>query len=228
MAGLPLAGVRVLDLTHLWAGPLCTQVLARLGADVVKIEGPNRPDPLRLLPKPPYGQPSFDTLNAGKNGVAIDLGTSAGREALLGLLDAADGVVDNYSPRALENWGLDPQQLATSHRLHWISMPSFPTAGPLGRFGTHGAGIEGASGLAALNSDGGTPRLLDVPLTDPLAGLRAALAFLSSFRSGADGAHVELSQYEVARDVVALSELAPRVRLPAVPPIIELSRAAVA
>lgn len=219
MSGLPLAGLRIVDLTHLWAGPLCTRVLTELGADVVKIEGPERPDPLRLLSRPPYGQPSHAALNAGKRHARVDLGDAAGRSRFLELLETADGVVDNFSPRALRNWGLEPSALAAEHDLLWVSMPSFPASGPLAQLGARGPGIEGASGLAALSATDGRPRLLGVPLTDALGGLRAALAFLARIGDGR-GTHVEVSQHAAARDVVALALLDRPQTLPHVPAIV--------
>jgi crotonobetainyl-CoA:carnitine CoA-transferase CaiB-like acyl-CoA transferase len=218
MRRLPLEGKRVVDLTHLWAGPLCTAILARLGAEVTKIAGPRHPDPLGLLDDPPYGQPGYEALNSGKREHAIDLGTTDGEERFLDLLDDADGVVDNFSPRALRNWGLDPRRLARRHRVVWVSMPSFPTAGPLGDFASRGPGVEGASGLAALHASDGVPGLLDVPLTDPLAGLRAAYVFLSAIRSGRF-THYEVAHSSVARDVVELASLDGPEGVPYVPPI---------
>jgi crotonobetainyl-CoA:carnitine CoA-transferase CaiB-like acyl-CoA transferase len=215
----PLAGTTIVDLTHLWAGPLCTRVLADLGARVLKIEGPRRPDPLRLVPMVPRGQPAFAPLNAGKLGLALDLGSDAGRTHFGHLLTTADGVVDNFSPRALRNWGLDPARLAQEHELVWVSMPAFGADGPLAAHNARGAGLEGTSGHAAAHAADGVPQLLATPLTDPLAGLHAAFAFLCARHAGRTG-HIEVAQNGIAFDVAELARIDDR-GLPSIPALAE-------
>lgn len=189
----------VVDLTHLWAGPLCTRLLADLGATIVKVEAPRRPDPMRLA-RPPYGQPSFDALNHGKLSLGLDLGAPADRECLLATLAAADGAVDNFSPRAWRNWGLDPGRLAAEHGLTWISMSAFGAGGPYAGFGSRGAGVEGTSGHAWLHARDGAPRLLAAPLADPLMGIEGASAYLAA---GPRAGLRELSQNLIAAGAVA-------------------------
>jgi crotonobetainyl-CoA:carnitine CoA-transferase CaiB-like acyl-CoA transferase len=108
-AALPMEGLRVLDLTAFWAGPLCTHVMAMLGAEVLHIESTARPDGTRLLAGIRFSEPDwweqsgiFSGLNAGKRSVTLDLGTDRGRELLHRLLETCDVLVENYTPRVLE------------------------------------------------------------------------------------------------------------------------------
>ena len=104
----PLAGVRVLDLTSSLAGPTCTQILAALGADVVKVERPDRGDEARAWGPAfaPPGAALFFAANAGKRSLALDLGTGAGRDVLLRLADSADVLVQSLRPGTAERLGL--------------------------------------------------------------------------------------------------------------------------
>src|SRR5438270_11868443 len=119
---LPLRGVRVLDLGLVWAGPQAATLLADLGADVAKVEGPNRPDPFRALygaadPKlfpaeeAMAGSPLFCGLNRNKRGIALDLRDPAGAQRCRDLAAAADVVLDNFSTRVLPNLGLEYSRL---------------------------------------------------------------------------------------------------------------------
>lgn len=216
MTTSPLAGVVVADLTHLWAGPLCTRILADLGAEVVKVEGPRRPDPLRAAPRR-HGQPEFSVLNHGKSGVIIDLNDDEGRCTFRSLLHHVDGVVDNFSPRALRNWGIVPAELAAEENLVWLSMPAFSADGAAAQLVSRGAGLEGASGLAVACGHDGRPGLLGAPLSDPLAGMHAALTFLAA-RADRRPQHIELAQYSVVADLADV--VADGSRLPSVPDVV--------
>src|SRR5207249_3976723 len=107
--GRPLAGMRVVDFTAFWAGPSATHMLAALGADVIKVEGRTRPDGMRFnATKGPSSDrwwewsPVFHSVNTDKRGITLDLGTAAGRDLVWQLIDRADGVVENFSPRVLD------------------------------------------------------------------------------------------------------------------------------
>ncbi|MCU1376091.1 MAG: putative acyl-CoA transferase/carnitine dehydratase, partial [Actinomycetia bacterium] len=134
----PLAGITVLDLTAFWAGPYATHLLAALGADVLKVESPRRPDGMRFAtvatPTDPdwleYG-PTFHGTNPGKRSVAIDFSTPSGREVLLDLVAKADVVVENFTPRVLANAGLDHDDLvARRPDVILLRMPGFGLDGP--------------------------------------------------------------------------------------------------
>lgn len=218
---LPLGGMRVLDLTALWAGPYATRLLADLGAEVVKVEGPWRPDGTRgpattveRAPIYPDSQPGerpynraalFNELNRNKHGVALDAATPRGREVLRALIAHADLLVENFSPRVLPNWGLDDAALAALQpRLVAVHMPAFGRSGPYRDGVALGSGLELMSGIAALTGAPGPPLLAGVAWPDPLAGATAALAALAGLRWRARtgcGTHVEVAQWEAALQV---------------------------
>jgi crotonobetainyl-CoA:carnitine CoA-transferase CaiB-like acyl-CoA transferase len=113
-ASLPFAGLRILDLTAFWAGPLCTHVLGMLGAEVLHIESTARPDGTRMLAGVRFSEPDwweqsgiFSGLNTNKKSVTLDLGSDRGKELLGELLATCDVVVENYTPRVLEQLGFD-------------------------------------------------------------------------------------------------------------------------
>ncbi len=118
-------GLRVVDLSSLWAGPLCGALLADLGADVVKVESTTRPDGARTGP-PAF----FDLLNAGKRSVALDLTAPAGKAALAGLVADADVVIEGSRPRALRAMGIDAREVLVASRTRtWISITGHGRAG---------------------------------------------------------------------------------------------------
>src|SRR3954471_16832408 len=110
----PLEGFRVLDLTHVLAGPCATHHLRCLGAEVIKVERPATGDPMRELGVRPELEgvpPGFRSLNAGKQSVVMDLATPAGREAMLNLASTADVFVENFRPGAAKRLGLGPEDI---------------------------------------------------------------------------------------------------------------------
>ena len=128
---LPLDGLRVLDLTAFWAGPLCTHTLGMLGADVVHLESTARPDGTRLLTGLRFSEPGwwdrsgiFSGLNTNKKSVTLDLADERGREILRDLIATCDVLVENYTPRVLEQIGVDIDALRAAHpELIVVRMP---------------------------------------------------------------------------------------------------------
>ncbi|HEV2368511.1 MAG TPA: CoA transferase [Acidimicrobiales bacterium] len=207
-ATTPLGGVRVVDLTAMWAGPLCTWLLARLGAEVWKVEPAVRPDGLRAFDGRgvhPEGRADgsgrdsalFNALNTGKHGVDIDLREGEGRRHLAELVGMSDLVVDSFSPRVMPNLGLTRAELARSDPcLLTLSIPAFPP-GPQREWVAYGTGIHAASGLGYLGGPGdiGAPGEVGasggvgtgtvpfaapaVTYPDPLSGLAAAVTALA-------------------------------------------------
>ena len=113
-AARPLAGLRIIDFTAFWAGPFATQFLAAMGADVIKVESIQRPDGMRFQSVQPPTDDGwwewgalYQTVNLGKRGITLDLGRPAGVELVKRLLADADAVVENFSPRVMDNLGLD-------------------------------------------------------------------------------------------------------------------------
>jgi len=209
----PLAGIRVLDFTAFWAGPAATHLLATLGADVVKIESPTRPDGMRFAttrppddPKWVEYSPTFHGTNPGKRSVAIDFSTPEGHELVLRLVEHCDVVVENFTPRVLPNVGLDYDALAARRPdLVMLRMPAFGLDGPWRDHSGFAQTTEQVSGIAWLT---GTPEVDPIvrSTVDPIAGIHGAVAVLAALdrrrRTGA-GALIELPMVEVALNVAA-------------------------
>ncbi len=176
---------RVVDLSALWAGPLCTHLLARAGARVVKVESTARPDGARLGPAA-----FFDLMNHGKASVALDFGSEAGRSRLRRLVAAADIVVESARPRALRQLGIDAErQVATTPGLTWVSLTGYGRRPPEGDWVAFGDDAAVAAGLAmATGRPGEGPIFCGDAIADALAGLHAAVAALASWRTG--GGHL--------------------------------------
>ena len=147
-----LDGVRVLDLSSLWAGPWCGELLARAGADVVKVESERRPDGARSGP-PQF----FDLLNATKRSVALDFDTSAGRSMLRRLIGAADVIIEASRPRALQQLGIDAIELLErpdEGPQAWLSITGHGRLGASGHRIGFGDDAAAAGGLVAIDGDG--------------------------------------------------------------------------
>ncbi len=177
-----LAGVRVVDLSRVLAGPLCTQMLADHGADVIKVEPPAG-DETRLLGPPftPGGDAAyFSSVNRGKRAVSLDLSSAAGRTALERLLDDADVLVENFLPGTTKRWGLDYETLSRRDpRLIYCSISGFGADGPLGGLPGYDAVLQAMCGLMSIN---GTPESgpmrMGVPVVDHLTSYTALTGIL--------------------------------------------------
>ncbi|HEX7126569.1 MAG TPA: CoA transferase, partial [Thermodesulfobacteriota bacterium] len=194
---LPLRGVRVVDLTAMWAGPYATRLLLDLGATIWKVEGPRRPDGIRG--RGAAAAPFFHELNHGKLNLALDLATEAGRADLLRLVARADLVIENFSPRVMGNLGLASAIRRVNRDVVTVSMPAFGRSGPYRDYVGYGATLEALAGLVVQGGAGGEPRLPAVAVSDALSGvLGAAVSVAGLYRraAGHGGADVELSQWE--------------------------------
>ena len=160
-----IGSVDVVDLTSMWAGPLCTELLGRAGADVRKVSSAARPDGLA-------GTAMYDDLNAHKTAVELDLRHPAGRQSLDDLLATANLLVTSLSPRALGNLDLLPSQLRAHHPgLRTLAITAFEPDSPERDWIAYGTGVHAASGLGLLGDEPRTPAF---SYPDPLAGLLAA------------------------------------------------------
>ncbi|HLG92165.1 MAG TPA: CoA transferase, partial [Acidimicrobiales bacterium] len=158
----------VVDLSCLWAGPLAGGLLARCGAEVIKVESPARPDGAR------GGPPAFfDLLNAGKRSLALDLASPGGRAALARLVEVADLVIESSRPRAAEQLGLEPG------RTGWVSVTGYGRSGPGRDWVAFGDDASAAAGLPAVTGGARAPVFCGDALADPAAGLHAAVAALA-------------------------------------------------
>lgn len=179
----PLAGLRVLDLATLFAGPLTATLLGDFGADVVKVEHPTRPDPSRG-----HG-PSKDgvglwwkLLGRNKRAITLDLSRPGGRDTLLRLVADADVVVENFRPGTLEKWDLGwPELSAVNPRLVLARVTAFGQFGPYAHRPGFGTLAEAMSGFAAITGEPDAPPTLPpFGLADSIAGLATAYAVLTA------------------------------------------------
>jgi hypothetical protein len=176
----PGAGLRVLDLSALWAGPLCGALLGDTGATIVKVESSARPDGARR-----GSAGFFDRLNASKASVVLDLDRRSGVSALRLLVERADVVIESSRPRALQQLGIDAATVlaapATRPRV-WVSITAHGRAGAPGRVG-FGDDAAVAGGLVSFDENGGPVFCADA-IADPCTGLAAASACLAALTEG--------------------------------------------
>ncbi len=190
---------RVVDLSSLWAGPLCTHLLALAGARVVKVESAHRPDGARR-----GDARFFDLLNADKASVALDLRAPQGRSRLRALLDRADLVIESARPRALSQLGVDAETfVASKPGRTWLSITGYGRGDPEPGRVAFGDDAAVAAGLVQTTRQGvGSPLFCCDAIADPLAGLHAALAAQASRVAG--GGHLlDVSLRDVAAHAAA-------------------------
>ncbi len=188
----PLHGVRVLDVSTLFAGPLAATFLGDFGADVVKVEHPLRPDASRGHgPQKDGVNLWWKTLGRNKRTVTVDLSTTAGADVLLRLVADADVMIENFRPGTLERWGLSPERLHEANpRLVLARVTAFGQVGPYSARPGFGSLAEAMSGFAALTGDpDGPPTLPPFGLADGIAALATAYAVMTALRGAErDGA----------------------------------------
>ena len=210
----PLAGIRVVDLTAFWAGPYATFSLACLGADVIHVESIQRPDGMRFGSVRPPGSdqwwewgPTFHSANAGKRSITLDLTCDSGRAILRRLVEVSDVLVENYSPRVLEQWGLTWDELRSwNPRLVVVRMPAFGLDGPWRDRVGFAQTMEQTSGMAWLTGYADVEPMNARGPCDPLAGMHAAFAAIAALarreHTGA-GCLVEATMVETALNAAA-------------------------
>lgn len=203
---LPLQGVRILDFSHMIAGPYVTLQLAWLGAEVIKVESRVRPDTFRIRDGNPNWEQSlpFASLNLGKRSITVNLKHPQGPEVIRRLVPHCDAVVENFSKGVLENLGLGYEALSR-HRpdLIWLSLPGMGSDGPRSNYVTWGPNIMAFTGFTYLwnHPDQPHPVGSQVSYPDYLAGLFGAtflLAALCHRRATGEGSRLEVSQAEAA------------------------------
>jgi len=189
----------VIDLSSLWAGPLCAQLLGQLGARVIKVEGSARPDGAR------QGSPKFfDLLNAGKESVALDLATSTGRRQLRQLLACADIVVESSRPRALEQMGMRVADIiGEGDGAVWLSITGYGRDTPMREWIAYGDDAGVAAGLTwLLGEASGSQVFCGDAIADPLTALHAAVLAWTAWSQGG-GVLLDLSLYGVLSRCIA-------------------------
>ena len=181
----PLSGMVALDLTQIMAGPVCTMLLADMGADVIKIEKPNGGDDTRRMGPPFAGgwAAGFLALNRNKRSLALNLRDEAGRQVFRRLLAGADVVVENFRPGVMERLGLDYAALAQiKPSLVYCSISGFGATGPYRDRGGFDLVAQGMSGLMSITGfPDSPPAKVGVPITDISAGTLAAYGILCAY-----------------------------------------------
>jgi crotonobetainyl-CoA:carnitine CoA-transferase CaiB-like acyl-CoA transferase len=210
----PLRGLRIADFTAWWAGPFASHWCASMGADVIHVESPTRPDGMRTATvKPPSAErwwewgPIFGAVNSNKRGIAIDLTTSEGHDLALRLVAECDVVIENYSPRVMEQFGLGWEQLSSVRSdLIMVRMPAFGLSGPWRDRTGFAQTMEQISGMAWRTGFADDQPLIPRGPCDPLAGAHAAIALMAALehrRRTGRGQLVEVSMVEAALNVAA-------------------------
>lgn len=199
-----LAGLTVVDLTRVLGGPYCTQILGDHGADVIKVEPPTGDETRGWGPPFIDGTAAyFVGVNRNKRGLALDLASEGGRMTLLGLLEGADVLIENFKTGTLEKWGIGGESLRERFpRLIHCRISGFGADGPLGGMPGYDAAIQAMAGLMSVNgTEEGGPTRIGVPVVDLVTGLNAALGILLALhereRSGR-GQFVETTLFDCA------------------------------
>jgi crotonobetainyl-CoA:carnitine CoA-transferase CaiB-like acyl-CoA transferase len=200
----PLAGMRVIDLAHVMAGPTCARMLADMGADVVKVEkADGGDDTRRMLPPDIKGEPAaYMMMNRNKRGIVLDLKKPAGREALKRLLKTADALIENYRHDTLDKLDLGYEDLkAINPGLIYCALSGFGRTGPFATQGGYDLIAQGMSGLMSITGEGpGRPPVkIGSPACDITAGIIGAMAVCAAYahklKTG-EGQFVDTSLFE--------------------------------
>lgn len=203
----PLTGLRVLDFTHVLAGPACTRFLADFGADVVRVESSTHLDTVRLMgPYPPerVGDREagglYVSTNAGKRGITLNLRTEEGRAVARQLALACDVLVENFRPGVLGRLGLGYADLAAANpRLIYVSMSGFSSVGPRASWKSFNATLQAISGLQALTGTTEQPTGLANSWSDYVGGLHSLFVLLAALEQRShtgSGCWLDVSLFE--------------------------------
>ncbi len=220
----PLTGIRVADMSTVVFGPYCTQILADLGADVIKVE-PDSGDTARLIGKPPKTEgmgPVFLRLNRGKRSVVWDMKSESGRDAMRRLLATCDVFIHNIRPDAIERAGLDYETVKQiKPDIIYVHCTGFALGGPYAGLQAYDDVIQAASGAASLlpRVDGNpNPRYIPMLFADKVSGLHAAYATLAAviqrMRTN-EGQYVEVPMFEAISSFNLLEHLCDATFVPA-------------
>jgi benzylsuccinate CoA-transferase BbsF subunit len=212
---LPLEGIKVVDLTHVFAGPTCTRILGDLGADVIRFESPNRLDVTRNLiitendglDHPWHRASYFVIRNTNKREMMIDLAQPEGVAIIKKLIADADVLADSFTPRVMENFGLGYQSVKEiKPDIIMISLSGYGQYGSMRDFGAYGMGLEPASGISSITGyTDGPPMRSGLSFTDPYSGFMGAGAVLTALayrRRTGKGQYIDLSEQEAAIPVM--------------------------
>ena len=203
-SGGPLLGLKVMELAHIMAGPVCGLMLADMGADVIKVEKvPGGDDSRRFLPPDIGGESAaFMMMNRNKRGIALDLKDAAGKAVLLRLLKTADVVTENYRTGTMERLGLGYEVLSADNPgLIYCAISGFGRSGPYAERGGFDLIAQGMSGLMSITGEGPDrqPVKMGAPITDITAGILGAMAVAAAYvhklKTG-EGQKIDTSLFE--------------------------------
>jgi crotonobetainyl-CoA:carnitine CoA-transferase CaiB-like acyl-CoA transferase len=211
---LPLSGLRVLDMTAFWAGPCCTHFLAMLGAEVIHVESTRRPDGTRLIAGVPITEPQwwerspiFAALNTNKKGLTLDLQHPRGKELLHRLIATCDVIAENFTPRVLDQIGLDFAAVQSiKPDAIMLRMPGFGLDGPWRDNPAFAYVIESAAGVSWLTGYPDRTPYEPYSIGDPNAGMHALNALLLALehrRRTGEGVFIEAAMIDAALNIAA-------------------------
>lgn len=216
MVDKPLAGIRVVELARILAGPWCGQLLADLGAEVIKIERPGAGDDTRHWGPPFMTGPDGENLDAayyhstnrGKTNRAIDIATPGGQAEIRALVAEADVVIENYKVGGLVKYGLDHASLtAINPRLITCSITGFGQTGPYAHRAGYDFIIQGMGGIMSLTGEpDGAPQKSGIAYADIFTGVYSAVAILAALRTrdrDGKGAHIDMALLDTQVAVLA-------------------------
>src|SRR3954465_10567032 len=208
----PLTGIRVVDFTRVIAGPLCTQILSDMGAEIIKIENPDGGDDTRKGAGPRAGGPNgeshfFMTFNRGKKSVALDFTKPEGQRVVHRLLEKADVVIQNFRPGVLNRYGLHYAQLQEKNpRLIYVSISAYGQTGPLSDRPGFDPGLQAESGMMSVNGEAdGEGMRHAIAIVDTMTGIHAVAAINAALyardatgHGTGKGQHIDLALYDTA------------------------------
>jgi crotonobetainyl-CoA:carnitine CoA-transferase CaiB-like acyl-CoA transferase len=200
--GGPLEGMRVVDLSTMVSGPMCTQILADQGADVIKVESPGG-DLVRWLGSSKGGMSAwYASTNRGKRAITVDIGRPEGREVVVKLAERADVVVQNFRPGVADRQGVGYEALrAVNPDLVYVSISGFGPTGPYARRRAYDSIVQSLGGVAGAQADPatGTPSLVRSILADKVTAQTAAQAITAAYVArlkGKGGQHLEIAMID--------------------------------
>ena len=203
---MPLADIRVLDLTNVLAGPFCCYQMALMGADVVKVEVPGRGDLARELGSDPERNKakmgaSFVAQNAGKRSISLDLKAEAGKEIFTRLVQSADIVVENFRPGVMERLGFGwPKLKSIKPQIVYGAISGFGQNGPMANNPAYDQIVQGLAGAMSITGDQhSAPLRVGFPVADTIGGMTAAFAITAALvraKSTGEGEFVDVSMLE--------------------------------
>ncbi|GHH96775.1 CaiB/BaiF CoA transferase family protein [Neobacillus kokaensis] len=212
MSSFPLEGIRILDLSMWWSGPMCTSYLGALGAEVIKIESIQFPDGFRYTMAPPGEKdwwelgPQWNAANLNKLGLTLNMNDPEGIELFKELVTKSDVVIENFSPRVMENFGLSYEELCkVNPRIIFVSMPAYGRTGPYRNKPGFAYTFEILSGIAQTNGYPNENPMIISGVGDVIASFHTAFALLAALeyrqRTG-KGQFIEVAQAEACANLI--------------------------